>query len=141
MPGPEAFVPDLGWVAFDAANGLCATDAHIRVAVGLDYLGAAPTRGARYGGGDEELGCDGAGELPVHARAEPAASRRQRCCPAERARSARRVAVPRRIPVARGTAVMVVRGVMPLARDKVPAWRRITCRTEVVARPIPADAG
>ncbi len=51
----EAFVPDLGWVAFDAANGICATDAHIRVAVGLDYLGAAPTRGARYGGGDEEL--------------------------------------------------------------------------------------
>lgn len=51
----EAFIPDLGWVAFDAANGICATDAHIRVAVGLDYLGAAPTRGARYGGGDEEL--------------------------------------------------------------------------------------
>jgi len=51
----EAFVSDLGWVAFDAANGICATDAHIRVAVGLDYLGAAPTRGARYGGGDEEL--------------------------------------------------------------------------------------
>jgi transglutaminase-like putative cysteine protease len=51
----EAFVPDLGWVAFDAANGLCATDAHVRVAVGLDYLGAAPTRGARYGGGDEAL--------------------------------------------------------------------------------------
>jgi len=51
----EAFVPNLGWVAFDAANGICATDAHIRVAVGLDYLGAAPTRGARYGGGDEEL--------------------------------------------------------------------------------------
>jgi transglutaminase-like putative cysteine protease len=51
----EAFVPDLGWVAFDAANSICATDAHIRVAVGLDYLGAAPTRGARYGGGDEDL--------------------------------------------------------------------------------------
>jgi transglutaminase-like putative cysteine protease len=51
----EAFVPGLGWVAFDAANGICATDAHIRVAVGLDYLGAAPTRGAQYGGGGEEL--------------------------------------------------------------------------------------
>jgi transglutaminase-like putative cysteine protease len=51
----EAFVPDLGWIAFDAANGLCATDAHVRIAVGLDYLGAAPTRGARYGGGDEAL--------------------------------------------------------------------------------------
>ena len=51
----EAFVPDLGWVAFDPANGMCATDAHVRVAVGLDYLGAAPVRGTRYGGGTEQL--------------------------------------------------------------------------------------
>ena len=51
----EAFVPELGWVAFDAANGLCATDAHVRVAVGLDYLGAAPLRGTRYGGAGEVL--------------------------------------------------------------------------------------
>jgi transglutaminase-like putative cysteine protease len=51
----EAFVPDLGWVAFDIANCLCATDAHARVAVGLDYLGAAPVRGMRYGGGAERL--------------------------------------------------------------------------------------
>jgi transglutaminase-like putative cysteine protease len=51
----EAFVPGLGWVAFDAANGICATDAHVRVAVGLDYLGAAPVRGTRYGGAGETL--------------------------------------------------------------------------------------
>jgi transglutaminase-like putative cysteine protease len=51
----EAFVPTLGWVAFDTANGICATDAHVRVAVGLDYLGAAPVRGSRYGGGSEAL--------------------------------------------------------------------------------------
>jgi transglutaminase-like putative cysteine protease len=51
----EAFVPDLGWVAFDTANGISATDAHVRVAVGLDYLGAAPVRGMRYGGGGETL--------------------------------------------------------------------------------------
>jgi transglutaminase-like putative cysteine protease len=51
----EAHVPDFGWVAFDPANGICATDAHIRVAVGLDYLGAAPVRGTRYGGGAEQL--------------------------------------------------------------------------------------
>ena len=54
----EAFVPDLGWVAFDTANGLCPTDAHARVAVGLDYLGAAPVRGMRYGGGTETLAVD-----------------------------------------------------------------------------------
>jgi transglutaminase-like putative cysteine protease len=51
----EAHVPDFGWVAFDPANGICATDAHIRVAVGLDYLGASPVRGTRYGGGAEQL--------------------------------------------------------------------------------------
>jgi transglutaminase-like putative cysteine protease len=51
----EAFVPELGWVAFDPANGISATEAHVRVAAGLDYLGAAPVRGARYGGGVETL--------------------------------------------------------------------------------------
>jgi transglutaminase-like putative cysteine protease len=51
----EAYVPGLGWVGFDAANGICTTDAHARVAVGLDYLGAAPVRGTRYGGGTETL--------------------------------------------------------------------------------------
>jgi transglutaminase-like putative cysteine protease len=49
----EAYVPDLGWVSFDPTNGLCPTDAHIRVAVGLDSLGAAPVRGTRYGIGTE----------------------------------------------------------------------------------------
>jgi transglutaminase-like putative cysteine protease len=49
----EAFVPDLGWVAFDPANGYCPTDTHIRVAIGLDANGAAPVRGARLGMGAE----------------------------------------------------------------------------------------
>src|SRR5580698_4516280 len=51
----EAYVPDLGWIAFDPANGSCPTDAHVRVAVGLDYLGAAPMRGTRLGVGAEKL--------------------------------------------------------------------------------------
>jgi transglutaminase-like putative cysteine protease len=51
----EAHVPDLGWVGFDPGNGVCATDQHVRVAVGLDYLGAAPVRGAHYGGGQEDV--------------------------------------------------------------------------------------
>jgi transglutaminase-like putative cysteine protease len=51
----EAFVPRLGWVAFDPANCMCSTDAHIRVAIGLDYLGAAPVRGTHYGGMEETL--------------------------------------------------------------------------------------
>ena len=60
----EAFVNDLGWVGFDPANGICATDAHVRVAIGLDYLGAAPVRGNRYRGGAEAL------EVAVHHRPE-----------------------------------------------------------------------
>jgi transglutaminase-like putative cysteine protease len=51
----EAYVDGLGWVGFDAANGISPTDAHVRVAVGLDYLGAAPVRGTRYGGGGETM--------------------------------------------------------------------------------------
>jgi transglutaminase-like putative cysteine protease len=51
----EAHVPSIGWVAFDPANGICTTDSHVRVAVGLDYLGAAPVRGTRYGGGAESM--------------------------------------------------------------------------------------
>lgn len=51
----EAKVPNLGWVGFDPANGISAGEAHVRVAVGLDYLGAAPVRGSRIGGGAEAL--------------------------------------------------------------------------------------
>jgi len=51
----EAFVPDVGWVGFDPANGISPTDQHVRVAIGLDFLGASPVRGARKGGGAEAL--------------------------------------------------------------------------------------
>jgi transglutaminase-like putative cysteine protease len=51
----EAFVDGLGWVGFDATNGMCPTDAYLRVAVGLDYLSAAPVRGSRIGGDGEGL--------------------------------------------------------------------------------------
>lgn len=51
----EALIPDLGWAGFDPANGISSTDAYVRVAVGLDYLGAAPVRGTRYGGTGEAL--------------------------------------------------------------------------------------
>jgi transglutaminase-like putative cysteine protease len=51
----EAHVEGLGWVAFDPANDVCATDAYVRVAIGLDYLGAAPIRGAVYGDGRERM--------------------------------------------------------------------------------------
>lgn len=51
----ETYVEHLGWVGFDPANGIGTTEAHVRVAVGLDYLGATPVRGVRYGGNGETL--------------------------------------------------------------------------------------
>ena len=51
----EALVPDLGWVAFDPAYEMSPSESYVRVATGLDYLGAAPVRGSRTGGGTETL--------------------------------------------------------------------------------------
>lgn len=51
----EAHVAGLGWVSFDAANAICATDLYVRIAVGLDYLEAAPVRGSYYGAAEESL--------------------------------------------------------------------------------------
>jgi transglutaminase-like putative cysteine protease len=51
----EAWVDSLGWVGFDVANQICPTEAHLRLAVGLDYLACAPVRGIRRGGGEENL--------------------------------------------------------------------------------------
>lgn len=51
----EAWDPDLGWIAFDPTNGICADDAYVRVACGLDYRDAAPYSGTMSGGGRQEL--------------------------------------------------------------------------------------
>lgn len=51
----EAFVDGYGWIGFDPTNRRCVTEAYLRVAVGLDYLDAAPVRGSRRGGGAETL--------------------------------------------------------------------------------------
>jgi transglutaminase-like putative cysteine protease len=51
----EACVDGYGWIGFDPANGVCPTDAYVRVAAALDYRDAAPIAGARVGGGGEEL--------------------------------------------------------------------------------------
>jgi len=51
----EVLIEDLGWVGFDPPNGQCPTDAYVRLAIGLDYLGAAPIRGIVFGGGGESL--------------------------------------------------------------------------------------
>jgi transglutaminase-like putative cysteine protease len=50
----EILVPDLGWVGFDAANGLCPTDQYVRLASGLDAASTTPIRGTRRGGSNGE---------------------------------------------------------------------------------------
>jgi len=51
----EAHVADLGWVGFDPAHGLSPGERHVRLAIALDYLSAAPIRGARIGGAGETM--------------------------------------------------------------------------------------
>jgi len=51
----EAYVDDLGWTGFDAANGISPNDHYIRLACGFDAHGTAPVTGTRRGGGDETL--------------------------------------------------------------------------------------
>jgi transglutaminase-like putative cysteine protease len=40
----EAYDDGLGWIAFDAALGVCPTDRHVRIAVGLDALSTQAVR-------------------------------------------------------------------------------------------------
>ena len=51
----EAFVPRLGWTAFDPTNNLIGGDRHIRVAIGRDYEDVPPTRGVHKGEARSEL--------------------------------------------------------------------------------------
>lgn len=51
----EAYLPDIGWVGFDPANGIGPDDAYVRLACGLDYRDAAPIAGRRLGEGEESL--------------------------------------------------------------------------------------
>ena len=50
----EAWVEER-WRSFDIANGTPVGEAHIKIAVGADYLDACPVRGVRVGGGAETL--------------------------------------------------------------------------------------
>lgn len=51
----EAYVDGVGWIGFDPAHSLSTTERYVRVANGLDYLDAAPIRGARIGGSGESM--------------------------------------------------------------------------------------
>lgn len=51
----DAWLGDLGWISIDVTNAEFAGERHCRLAVGRDYLSAAPVRGVRNGGGEEAL--------------------------------------------------------------------------------------
>lgn len=51
----EAWVKDIGWVGFDAANRLCPTERYVRLGCGLDAADAAPIRGNVSGMHQERL--------------------------------------------------------------------------------------
>lgn len=51
----DAYVDRIGWVGFDAANGVSPDEHYVRIATGLDYGSAAPLAGIRHGSGGEKL--------------------------------------------------------------------------------------
>jgi len=51
----EAYLGELGWMAFDPTNNLEGCDRHVRVALGRDYADVPPTRGVYKGDAESEL--------------------------------------------------------------------------------------
>lgn len=51
----EIYIDSLGWVGFDASNGVCPDENYIRIGSGEDAVGAAPIRGVAQGGGEEAM--------------------------------------------------------------------------------------
>lgn len=51
----ECFLPELGWIGFDATNNLITEERHIRTAIGRDYADVPPTRGVFKGSAKGEL--------------------------------------------------------------------------------------
>ena len=51
----EAWIEGEGWVSVDVTHRELTREQHCRLAIGRDYLSAAPIRGVRTGGGEESL--------------------------------------------------------------------------------------
>jgi transglutaminase-like putative cysteine protease len=54
----EAFVEGLGWVGFDASNGICPNEHYVPLTFGLDAFDAAPIRGHLTGGANIGVDAD-----------------------------------------------------------------------------------
>jgi len=51
----DVWIDNEGWVSIDITHKQFASGNHCRLAIGRDYMSAAPVRGVRTGGGDESL--------------------------------------------------------------------------------------
>src|SRR6267378_6068705 len=51
----DVWIGGEGWVSVDVTHRVLARERHCRLAIGRDYLTAAPVRGVRTGGGDESM--------------------------------------------------------------------------------------
>jgi len=51
----EVWIKGRGWLSYDISNRYPEGAAHLRLAVGRDYLDACPVRGVRFGGGHETM--------------------------------------------------------------------------------------
>ncbi|MFI8604158.1 transglutaminase domain-containing protein [Cellulophaga baltica] len=49
------YIPEIGWVEFDATNNLLVSDQHIRVAKGRDFSDVVPLKGIVYSGGGQHM--------------------------------------------------------------------------------------
>jgi len=54
----EAWVAGLGWVGFDATNGLCVTENYVRLCCGMDAQDAAPVKGSVLGAAAASIHAD-----------------------------------------------------------------------------------
>jgi transglutaminase-like putative cysteine protease/predicted glutamine amidotransferase len=64
----QVYLPEVGWRGFDPTNGIVTQTDHVRVAVGRNWVDAAPTAGTIYVGGG------GIETLTVNVRVEPSES-------------------------------------------------------------------
>ncbi len=51
----DVWIEGSGWVSIDSTHRAYANERYCRLAIGRDYLSAAPVRGVRTGGGEESL--------------------------------------------------------------------------------------
>jgi transglutaminase-like putative cysteine protease len=51
----DVWVDGEGWISIDVSHHVYAGDHMCRLAIGRDYLSAAPVRGVRTGGGEEVM--------------------------------------------------------------------------------------